>query len=462
MSARTILVAEGHAGERKRLFHKIKSQGYKCIGADCADAALTRLGQESCEIAVVALDLPDMNGIELFKIITQISPKTSVIIVAGVATLESSIEAFRLGAIDYLVRPFDPGALLAKIRRVLEHQELVEKTRTLRMQLKQDYNFGDIIAKSAEMRQVCELIRRVAKTASNVLVSGNSGTGKELVARAIHLNSHRLNSPFVTVNCAAISDALFESELFGHTKGAFTNAIRDKDGLMKVAAPGTLFLDEVACLSLAAQSKLLRAIESDSIMPVGATDPIPIDVRLIVSTNHHLEDEVALGTFREDLFYRLNVFEISLPSLAERGEDIALLVQHFIRKYAREMGKKVDGVEPQVLQLLAGFEWKGEVRELENVIERAMIFADGDRIAVSDLPDYLHCKSEDRFVLDYNKTLKHALDDFERHFILAKIKLNGGRRLHAFRELGLSESSFYRKIERLGIKESLPHKHSKH
>lgn len=454
--SRMILVADSDTTSREVLQEELCKYGFKCEGVDSARGVLVKVGNKRIGLAIFDLSLPDMDGIELFKSLIQVSPKTSVIIATDHATLKTSIEALRLGAVDYLVKPLDLEELIIKVKRLFDHKDFVNRAQFLHQQLNLQYDCSNVLARSRAMKRVLDLIQRVSLTDINVLITGKSGTGKELVARAIHHNSPRKQHQFVTINCGAISESLFESELFGHKKGAFTNAIKNKDGLFKIASGGTIFFDEISCLSLAVQAKLLRAVEFGQIVPVGATEPIDVDVRFIASTNKNLEAMVKHGQFREDLYYRLHVFEIHVPSLKERKEDIPLLAQHFVGKFAREMNKQVAGITPDALEILLNAKWQGEVRELENAIERAMIFCEGDMLSGSDLRSHREGDHEDCFELNYHKTMREAVQDFERHFILTNLKHNEGHRLRAFKAMGMSESSFYRKIVELGIKDQLP------
>jgi transcriptional regulator with PAS, ATPase and Fis domain len=301
------------------------------------------------------------------------------------------------------------------------------------------------------MQKVFDTIRKVADTDGTVLIAGKSGTGKELVARAIHYNSKRSTHPFIAVNCGAIVENLFESELFGHKRGSFTGATTDKDGFFKSAHGGTIFLDEVSEIPIHLQVKLLRAIELKEITPVGTAMPVPVDVRIIASTNKNLAKEVEAGRYREDLFYRLNVVEMSLPPLAERVDDLPLLVQHFVRKYANEMSKNVRGVDNEVMKSLLAHTWKGEIRELENVIERAVIFADGPLITAKELPAFFEKQQDGIFSFDPRRSMKEAIDDFERQYIGHVLRLHQFNKELTAKALKISLSSLYRKIEELNI-----------
>jgi len=320
-----------------------------------------------------------------------------------------------------------------------------------RRELQKQYSFENIIGKSPAMQRVFEMIKSVAETNSSVLITGNSGTGKELVSRAIHYNGPRKDKPFVVVNCGAIPETLIESELFGHKKGSFTGAIRDKEGYFQAANGGTLFLDEVSEMPLQSQVKLLRAIEQKEIIPVGSSTPIPVDVRIISATNKDLYQEVEAGRFRRDLYYRLNVVEIHLPSLSERVEDIPLLVEFFVDKYRKEMNKNIKGVDADAMKALMNYSWKGEVRELENVIERAVIFCKGEYITINELPSYISNVSQTSSFPGTFKTLEIAINEFEKDYIQKALAQNEYDKEKTARMLGISTATLYRRIKELKI-----------
>ncbi len=444
-----ILIVDDESTIRDTLSLILKEEGYETQTAANGLEALNKIKELNFDLVITDLKMPKVDGLELMEKLKEISPKTSVIVITAYATLESAIQALRLGAYDYIIKPLDFDDVILRIKRLMEHRELEQENEFLRQEVQEKFSFSNIIGESPQMKEVFRLIEKVAATKGNVLITGKSGTGKELVARAIHYNSPRKNKRFVAINCGAIVSNLMESELFGHKKGAFTGAVRDKEGLFKVADEGTLFLDEVGEIPLHLQVKLLRAIETGEIMPVGGTIPIKVDVRIIAATNRDLEKEVENGNFREDLFYRLNVVEIKLPALSERKEDIPLLVEHFIKKYNRELNRQVKGVDDETLKILMNYEWKGGIRELENVIERALILCESDIIRKEDLPPNL-MRIEP--APDMPIKLKEAVSMFERQHIAKILKATLGDKEKAAKVLGISLSSLYRKIDELEVK----------
>ena len=403
------------------------------------------LKSKQYDIVLTDLKMGEIDGFTILKMVKEISPETEVIIMTAFGTVETAIQAIKEGAFDYITKPFKISGLRHTLKKALETKRLEKENILLKKILQERYNFYNIIGRSEKMQKIFDLIEKVSKVDSNVLIEGESGTGKELVAKAIHFNSPRSKGPFVTINCAAIPDNLLESELFGYVKGAFTGATQSKKGLFLEADGGTIFLDEIGDMSLNLQSKLLRVLEEKLIRPLGSTQQIPVNVRIIAATNQDLKKAVEEKKFREDLYYRLNVINIKLPPLRERKEDIPLLIDHFVKKYAEKYGKKIKGVDPKLISCLEEYEWPGNVRELENTIERAVALADSDIIKEIDIP-YDKCKmpatsSDPILIIDRIITL----DELERLYIKKVLELTGGNKGRAAELLGISKRTIYRK-----------------
>ena len=447
----SILIVDDEEIIRESLSFILAKEGYRVVEAANGRVALDRIREDSFDLVLTDLEMPEMKGIELLENIGKFSPETLVVIITAYGSIDTAIAALRQGAVDYILKPVEFDELLLKVKRLLHARRLKVENKILRSELHRQYNFENIIGQSAAIQRVFETIKRVSPTDGTVLVNGKSGTGKELVARAIHYSSRRAGKAFVAVNCGAIVENLFESELFGHKRGSFTGATMDKEGYFRAADGGTLFLDEVSEIPLHLQVKLLRAIELKEVVPVGSAMPIPVDVRLIASTNKNLAKEVEIGKYRDDLFYRLNVVELNLPPLADRLDDIPLLVQFFVEKYGREMNKDVQGVDNEVMKSLLAHSWKGEVRELENVIERAVIFADGPLITKKELPGLFEQRPDAVYSFDSRKSMKEAVDEFERQYITHVLRQNQYNNEATAKALKISLSSLYRKIEELGI-----------
>ncbi len=446
-----LLIVDDDDITRESLATVLQARGFSCSQAADGMEALEQLRQRDFDVVISDIEMPRMNGLELLAAANRSATQASFIFITAYASVQTAVEALRQGAFDYLLKPLNFEDLAIKVQKLIEHKELLRENQALRQEIHSQYDFSNIIGDSEAIRRVFETIKKVSDSESNVLITGKSGTGKELVARAIHYNSpHRLGR-FVAVNCGAIPETLIESELFGHKKGAFTGAVADKEGLFRAANRGTLFLDEIGEMPLTAQTKLLRAVETQEFLPVGSSRPERVHVRIIAATNVDLRKRIAEGAFREDLYYRLNVIDIHLPSLAERREDIPLLVNHFIRKYNRQMNKSVTSVDPQLMQALMQREWKGEVRELENFVERLMIFAVGDRLTADLLPSE-ECPPAKRSLAGLS--LKDALAAYERDLILAELRRHGGRRSEAAQALGISEATLYRRLQQLGIRDA--------
>jgi len=441
-----ILVVDDEASIRGEIEEALQEAGFETRSAPDGQAAAELALSDSFDICLTDIRMPNLGGVELLKRLGETSPETAVILMTAYAELETALDALRYGAADYLLKPFKHEELLSKLRRIAEHRRLVLENRNLRRAVDSVASEGStqMIGRSLAMQKVLAMVDKVASLPTRVLITGESGTGKELVARAIHERGARAKAPFVPINCAAIPEALLESELFGHVKGAFTGAVENKEGLLKTAGDGTLFLDELGEMPLAIQAKLLRALETNEIQPVGSTRRIPIGARIVTATNRDLKAESSAGRFREDLYFRLAVVELRVPPLRERREDIPLLANHFVLKYARELAREVRGISRDALRLLVGHEWRGNIRELSNAIERAVIFASGAELAPEDLPESF------RGVVprdpEYPPELDAATREFERAHILKVIEQCGGNKRKAAKVLGIGATSLYRKL----------------
>lgn len=449
---RKILVVDDENIIRESLVFILRKENFEVDEAANGREALEKIMSINYDLLITDIEMPEMKGIELLEKVRQLSPNTFVILITAYASIDTAINAFRRGASDYILKPLEFEELLHRIRRIFEYKDLLQENINLRAEINREYDFQNIIGESLAMKKVFELVKRVSQTDGTVLITGKSGTGKELIARAIHYNSNRASKKFVAINCGAIVETLFESELFGHKKGSFTGAVADKDGLFKIADGGTIFLDEVSEIPLYLQVKLLRVIEEKEVLPVGSTNPIKVDVRIITASNKALQELVEQGKFREDLFYRLNIVEIHLPSLEERKEDIALLIQHFIKKHSKRMGKLVKGASNDVVRVLMSHKWKGQVRELENIIERALIFCSSDELTLKDLPEEFQQKPIPNAPVNSNR-LKDRIREFERDFIKNMLEIYQFDKNRVAKELDISVSSLYRKIDELGIEE---------
>jgi len=442
----TILVVDDEPEMRALVRDVLRERGHQVAEAPNGLEALKRLAEGEYAVVLTDLRMKDMQGIELLGEIKRTFPDTNVILMTAFGSVETAVEAMKQGAYDYLIKPVKTEELIRVTERAVREASLRREISRLRQEVHKEYSFHQILGKSKLMREVFDLIRRVADSPTNVLITGESGTGKELVAKAIHYNSERRNAPFVPVNCAAIPDALLESELFGHVKGAFTDAKGDKRGLFEEAKGGTLLLDEISELPTLLQAKLLRVIQEKEIRRVGSTRSVPVDVRIIAATNLALAEEVKAKRFREDLYYRLNVIEIRMPPLRDRREDIPLLVNAFLRKSAEASRKEALGINESALALLMDYAWPGNVRELENVIERAVTLTRGDRIVTEDLPPTIQGARGERRVIDEGADRILPLQEIEREYILRILEKTGGNKYQAAQVLGIDRKTLYRKL----------------
>ena len=439
-----ILVTDDEAIIRESLRDWLSDVGHQVLIAENGSQALGIIEKEKPGIIIADLVMPGMDGIELLKRAKEISPNIEVIIITAYGSIPTAIAAMREGAYDYIEKPFCPEKAELLIEKLVEHQRLIEENISLRQKLEERYRFENIVAKSAKMQQVIEVIKVVARSNATVLITGDSGTGKELVARALHSQSYRKDKPFVAVSCAALPESLLESELFGHEKGAFTGAHAQRQGKFEVANKGTLFLDEIGEMSVNVQVHLLRVLEEKEFTRVGGNELIKVDVRVISATNKDTKTAVANGQFREDLYYRLNVVTIELPPLRERKEDIPLLAQHFLKKFTVENQKEITGFSPEANDFLLKYEWPGNVRELENAIERAVILAKNSYIEVADLP-------QESLALARSAPLVKSLAEVGKNHILNILSETGGNYTKAATILGISRVTLHNKLKAYGL-----------
>jgi len=438
-----ILVVDDDQEMGELLKDFLKKEGFRVHLEKNGKDALAWITDNDIDLVITDIKMPDMNGMQLLKEIKKIRSYIQVIMITAFGSIESAIEALKEGAYHYITKPFKMNEILVTVNKALEKKSLEQENLYLRSEVEKKYSFENIIGKSKAMQKVFELIKTVSGNNSNIIIYGESGTGKELVAKAIHYNSLRRDKPFVPINCTAIPEGLLESELFGHVKGAFTGAIGSKKGLFEKANRGTLFLDEIGDMGIGLQGKLLRVIQDKEIRPVGSLETIKVDVRIIAATNKNLLEEIDQKRFREDLYYRLNVIPIHLPSLNERLEDIPALVEHFLLKHKNEYGREIKGISKEALNLLMRPIWRGNVRELENVIERAVVLTNNEIIGPEDIPLPDKFKPEDLLPA----ALKHhpTLEEFKNEYISAILNEVGGNKQKASEILGISCRTLYRK-----------------
>jgi DNA-binding NtrC family response regulator len=433
----------------------LTSEGYDIEISSSGEEALEKFEVRTFDLVLLDLLMPGMNGIEILKAAKKIDPQALIIILTAYASVESAIEAMKIGAFDYIQKPFKHEELLLTIARALEHKNLQKENVRLRDELKRKFSFANIIGKSKVMENVFDLIKAAAPTRSTILVEGESGTGKELAARAIHQNSNRSGFPFIVVNSGSLPPDLLESHLFGHVKGAFTGAVSEKQGLFEAADKGTIFFDEISSIGMETQAKLLRVMQDREFMRLGGTKTIKVDVRIIAATNSDLEELIRQKAFRKDLFYRLNVIKIELPPLRERKEDIPLLVKHFLDLYAKENGKEIDRVSEDVLEILERNAWPGNVRELENLIERAVVFAKSKIITRENLPEiFLSPRKKGADVSSAEDEAKNLRDQtlaFQKRLIETTLRKAKGVQKNAAQMLDVKPTTLNEMIKRLGI-----------
>ena len=452
-----ILIVDDEKNIREIFSLLLEEQGYSVQKAKNGEEGLRKAENFSPDVVLLDMNLPDLSGIDVLTKMKESLPAIQVIIITAFGTIKTAVEATKLGAYDYLEKPIDNDELLLSISRALEVKKLRNEVDHLRSELSARYRFENIIGTSSRMNSIFQMMDKITRVDGTVLITGQSGTGKELVARAIHFNSPRKESPFVVVNCGAIPKDLIESEFFGHIKGAFTDAKSEKTGKFELAQKGTIFLDEVGELSLEAQVKLLRALGEREIVKVGGTEVIPIDVRVIAATNKNLEQDIKAGGFREDLYWRLAVLSIHLPPLKDRKEDIPLLCDHFIDKLNTELGKEIEGISPNTMKLLIDYLWPGNIREMESVIYEAIVLSDSLVIEEGNLPLRIRANTslQDESLPGEKKpmsaTVHSMTEQVEKDLIQKALEESGGNRTKAAEELGISRKTLFNKMVQYSI-----------
>ena len=447
VSEHRILVVDDERDICRALDFLLSREGYKVATAYSGQDALKKIEAEEFDLVITDLKMEGLSGMEVLERAVVLRPNLIVVIMTAFGTVESAVEAMKKGARDYIVKPFINEDVKMTVKRLLEHKKVLMENLVLRQQLSQQFGYREFVGVSPQILGVFELLEKVIPTRSNILILGDSGTGKGLIAEMVHCNSQRKDNPFISINCSAIPENLLESELFGYRKGAFTGAASDKKGLITMADQGTLFLDEIGDMPLGLQAKILKVLETGEVYPIGETKPKYADIRLVAATNKNLEEQIERGLFREDLYYRLNVIEVKIPALRERREDIDILARHFVDKYSRENNKKAAVITGEAMEILLNYPWPGNIRELRNVIERAVVLSGSDKIGVAELPDRLKTARSGKDV----QTLKAKLEYYEEKIIKDALQAHGWNKEEVAGELDVDLATLYRKIKKLGI-----------
>jgi two-component system response regulator HydG len=446
-----ILVVDDDASHRQMLDAVLSGEGYEISHADDGRSAVAAVEERFYDLILMDVRMSNLGGLEALKLIKEMSPGIPIVIMTAYASVSTAVEALKSGAYDYLTKPLDIEELKVQVNKALHHRRLEEENIHLKERLGDRFHFTNIIGRGAAMKKLFETMALAAPTEATVLIVGESGTGKELIANAIHENSPRRARPFIKVNCAALPETLLESELFGHEKGAFTGALARKQGRFHLAHTGSIFLDEIAEMSPATQAKILRVLQEREFESIGSTQTVKVDTRVITATNKNLAEEMQRGRFRQDLFYRLNVLTLEVPPLRDRREDIPLLAEYFLKRYAEKNRRHFKGFSPRAMDALMRHSWPGNVRELENVVERAVIMGRGDVITSAEFPDELRELDEEAGEVGVELRPGRSLKDVEREMILRTLEETGGNRTHASRILGISRRSLQLKLKAWGM-----------
>ena len=450
MASKAILVVDDEESHRMMLRAHLEQDGFEVVEASDGHEAVQKVENRFFDLVLIDIRMPKMDGMEALRQIKHFNPSIPVIMMTAYGSIDSAVETLKSGAEDYLTKPLDMDELLIKVHRSLRFRQLEEENLLHRERLGTRFDFSSIIGKSPRMKELFETLSMVAPTDATILLLGKSGTGKEIVANAIHQNSQRMEMPYVKVSCAALPETLLESELFGHEKGAFTGAMSKKKGRFELADNGTIFLDEIGEMSLLTQTKILRVLQEMEFESVGGTKTIQVDVRIITATNKDLDEEIRKGRFREDLYYRLNVVPITIPPLRERKEDIPILAEHFLRIYREKNRRTITGFEPRVMDAFIRYPWPGNVRELENIVERTVIMCRGDMISIHDLPPTIMGSQQQEGESEFISGPK--LKDVEREAIVRTLRHTGGNRTRTAIVLGITRKTLQNKIKGYGIK----------
>jgi DNA-binding NtrC family response regulator len=446
-----VLVVDDDADMRDLCAEVLRREGYEIISAESGRSAEAVLRSSAVDVAVADLKMPEMGGLEVLRAAKEADPETVVILITAFPTVNTAVEAMKFGAAEYLVKPFSPPQLVEAVRASLEARRTREAHGLLRSRLRRTFSLNGLVGQSRTTLKLLEDIQRTAAVDASLLILGESGAGKELVARAIHDNGRRKSRPFVAVNCAAIPENLLEAELFGYERGAFTGAAGPRQGLLEVADGGTLLLDEICEMSVMIQAKLLRALEEGAVRRLGARTPFPFDVRFMAATNRAMREELERQRFREDLFFRIAVIEITVPPLRERREDIPLLAAHFLESCAAHYGKQVDGITTAAMDLITRYDWPGNVRELKNAVERAVAYARGTFVAPEDLPAAVRAGAERQPPASFHEWKEKTLERLEREFLESTLETHGGNVTRAAQALGIHRSTLQRLMRRLHL-----------